>query len=91
MSERSPAQVEDTVPGPAPERVVDDVDVFIDGHGAHTLVMVHGWPDTPALWDASVASLAAAALLYYTVERPGLRLGVRWRTKRLQRRPAPAH
>src|SRR5690606_35944826 len=54
----APADEEDTVPGPAPELVIDDVDVFIDGHGAHTLVMVHGWPDTPALWDATVASLA---------------------------------
>lgn len=59
MSAGAPADDEkDTVPGPAPELVVDDVDVFIDGHGTHTLVMVHGWPDTPALWDATVASLA---------------------------------
>lgn len=49
---------EDTVPGPAPELVIDDVDVFIDGRGAHTLVMVHGWPDTPALWDATVAAFS---------------------------------
>jgi cis-3-alkyl-4-acyloxetan-2-one decarboxylase len=59
VSSQAPADGdEDTVPGPAPELVIDDVDVFIDGHGAQTLVMVHGWPDTPALWDATVASLA---------------------------------
>ena len=36
---------------------VDDVDVFIDGVGPQTVVMVHGWPDTPALWDGTVAAL----------------------------------
>lgn len=59
MSAGAPADdEEDTVPGPAPELVIDDVDVFIDGRGAHTLVMVHGWPDTPALWDATVATFS---------------------------------
>lgn len=59
MSASAPAADEaDTVPGPAPELVVDDIDVFIDGSGTDTVVMVHGWPDTPALWDATVASLA---------------------------------
>ncbi len=38
-----------------------------------------------------IASLLAAALLYYAVERPGLRLGARWRTKRRPGPPAPAH
>ena len=38
--------------------VVDDIDVFIDGEGDETLVMMHGWPDTPALWDGTVAALA---------------------------------
>lgn len=38
--------------------VVDDIDVFIDGQGDDTLVMLHGWPDSPALWDGTVAALA---------------------------------
>lgn len=46
-----------TQPGPVPELVIDDVDVFIDGVGPQTVVMVHGWPDTPALWDGTVAAL----------------------------------
>jgi len=54
----APPPAEDTVPGVAPDLVIDDVDVFIDGRGDHTLLMVHGWPDTPALWDATVAELA---------------------------------
>ncbi|MCU0943325.1 MAG: alpha/beta fold hydrolase [Hydrogenophaga sp.] len=54
----APEDGPDTVPGPAPELVIDDVDVFIDGRGEQTLVMLHGWPDTPELWDATVASLA---------------------------------
>lgn len=49
---------EPTVPGPAPDRVIDDIDIFIDGRGRHTVVMVHGWPDTPALWDSTVEALA---------------------------------
>lgn len=36
---------------------IDDVDVHIEGEGAHTVMMVHGWPDGPALWDGSVAAL----------------------------------
>ena len=35
---------------------VQDLDVTIDGDGP-TLVMLHGWPDSPALWDEAVASL----------------------------------
>lgn len=46
-----------TQPGPVPERVIDDTDVFIDGVGPQTVVMVHGWPDTPALWDQTVQAL----------------------------------
>ena len=46
-----------TQPGPVPELVVDEVDVFIDGQAAQTVVMLHGWPDTPALWDATVQAL----------------------------------
>jgi cis-3-alkyl-4-acyloxetan-2-one decarboxylase len=36
---------------------VDGIDVFVDGEGPQTLVMVHGWPDTHRLWDAQVAAL----------------------------------
>jgi pimeloyl-ACP methyl ester carboxylesterase len=36
---------------------VDDVEVHIDGEGAETIVMVHGWPDTLRLWDAQVQCL----------------------------------
>lgn len=34
---------------------VDDTTVRIEGDGPQTLVMVHGWPDTAALWDPQVA------------------------------------
>jgi len=34
-------------------------DVWLDGEGPHTVVMLHGWPDSPALWDSSVAALKA--------------------------------
>ena len=37
---------------------VEGLDVFVRGRGAQTLVMVHGWPDTHRLWDASVEQLA---------------------------------
>lgn len=36
---------------------IDDVDVLVDGEGPHTVVMVHGWPDTSALWDSTVEAL----------------------------------
>ncbi|WP_137919723.1 alpha/beta hydrolase [Hydrogenophaga sp. 2FB] len=36
---------------------IDDVDVLVEGEGPHTVVMLHGWPDTPALWDDTVAAL----------------------------------
>ena len=31
------------------------VDVLVEGDGASTLLMIHGWPDTHRLWDAQVA------------------------------------
>ncbi len=31
------------------------VDVHIEGAGAETLVMIHGWPDTHRVWDSTVA------------------------------------
>jgi pimeloyl-ACP methyl ester carboxylesterase len=41
------------------QRSVDGIDVFIEGDGPHTLLMIHGWPDTYRLWDAQVAQLRA--------------------------------
>lgn len=35
---------------------VQGLDVTIEGSGP-TVVMLHGWPDTPALWDETVAGL----------------------------------
>ena len=37
---------------------VDGVPISIEGQGDHTIVMVHGWPDTAALWRAQVAHFA---------------------------------
>lgn len=36
---------------------VDGVDVRVEGLGTETLLMLHGWPDTLALWDAQVEAL----------------------------------
>lgn len=36
---------------------VDGIDVLIEGDGPETVLMIHGWPDTCALWDSTVASL----------------------------------
>lgn len=36
---------------------VRDVDVFIEGEGSETIVMIHGWPDTYRLWDKQVKYL----------------------------------
>ena len=38
-------------------RRVDGVDVLIDGDGPQSIVMIHGWPDTHRLWDATVQAL----------------------------------
>ena len=38
-------------------RRVDGVDVFIEGAGETSIVMIHGWPDTHRLWDATVRAL----------------------------------
>ena len=35
---------------------VQDLDVTLDGEGP-IVVMLHGWPDSPALWDDTVAGL----------------------------------
>lgn len=37
---------------------IDGTAVRIDGAGLHTLLMLHGWPDTLALWDRQVALFA---------------------------------
>jgi pimeloyl-ACP methyl ester carboxylesterase len=34
---------------------IDGIDVFVEGEGDETIVMIHGWPDTYRLWDAQVA------------------------------------
>jgi pimeloyl-ACP methyl ester carboxylesterase len=37
---------------------VDGIDVLVEGRGRDVAVMIHGWPDTRALWDGLVARLA---------------------------------
>ncbi|NYE60949.1 pimeloyl-ACP methyl ester carboxylesterase [Duganella sp. 1224] len=39
------------------QMVVDGVDIYIEGEGPETIVMLHGWPDTYRVWDAQVAEL----------------------------------
>ncbi len=36
---------------------IKDVDVFIEGEGQDTIVMIHGWPDTYRIWDDQVDAL----------------------------------
>ena len=36
---------------------VGGVDIHIEGEGAHTVVMIHGWPDTHRLWDGPTTYL----------------------------------
>jgi pimeloyl-ACP methyl ester carboxylesterase len=36
---------------------MEGIDVLIEGQGTHTVLMLHGWPDAPSLWDGSVAAL----------------------------------
>ncbi|MDH4449425.1 MAG: alpha/beta hydrolase [Rhodoferax sp.] len=36
---------------------IHGVEVHIEGSGARTVVMLHGWPDTLQLWDATVQAL----------------------------------
>jgi pimeloyl-ACP methyl ester carboxylesterase len=38
---------------------IDGIDLYIEGAGPETIVMIHGWPDTYRLWDAQVAALKA--------------------------------
>jgi cis-3-alkyl-4-acyloxetan-2-one decarboxylase len=37
---------------------VNGTEVFIEGDGPSTIVMLHGWPDTHRLWDGMVGALA---------------------------------
>ncbi len=39
---------------------IDGVDVHVEGEGDHAVVMVHGWPDTYRLWEATADHLMAA-------------------------------
>ncbi len=34
------------------------VDIQVEGNGTETLVMLHGWPDTLALWNDTVQALS---------------------------------
>lgn len=36
---------------------IKDVDLFIEGEGKDTIVMIHGWPDTYRVWDSQVEAL----------------------------------
>jgi pimeloyl-ACP methyl ester carboxylesterase len=36
---------------------VNGVGVLVEGDGAETILLLHGWPDTHRLWDAQVAAL----------------------------------
>lgn len=40
-----------------PTQRIAGFDVYIEGEGAETLVMLHGWPDTWRLWDAQMPAL----------------------------------
>ncbi|MBB3222002.1 alpha/beta fold hydrolase [Pseudoduganella umbonata] len=37
---------------------IDGVPVSIDGTGPDTILMLHGWPDTAAMWEPQVAALS---------------------------------
>jgi pimeloyl-ACP methyl ester carboxylesterase len=39
------------------KKTIRDVDVYIEGEGKETIVMIHGWPDTYRLWDEQVENL----------------------------------
>lgn len=38
--------------------LIGNTQVHIDGSGPDTIVMLHGWPDTAALWEPQVAAFA---------------------------------
>lgn len=37
---------------------VNDTEVHLSGRGQHTIVMLHGWPDSYRLWDGMVEALS---------------------------------
>ena len=41
----------------APAFVVQGTEVFVQGQGEQTIVMLHGWPDTHRVWDRTVQVL----------------------------------
>jgi len=41
---------------------VEGTEVWLQGQGDETILMLHGWPDTRALWDGTVAALQDRAL-----------------------------
>ena len=43
----------------SPALTVQGIDIFIEGDGPHTVLMIHGWPDTHRLWDGTVEALKA--------------------------------
>jgi len=50
----------ESIPDKSFERLsVRDTDIFVEGHGETTLLMVHGWPDTHRLWDGLIDQLKA--------------------------------
>lgn len=53
----SPAPSAGGATGPSRRLRAGGVEVVVDGEGPRTLVFVHGWPDTLALWDPQVAAL----------------------------------
>lgn len=44
-------------PSQQSKQTVDGIEVHIEGTGDHTIVMLHGWPDSYRLWDSTVAQL----------------------------------
>jgi pimeloyl-ACP methyl ester carboxylesterase len=59
MSEAKKDAKSDDAPGALTRLRIGGVDVYVEGVGAETIVMMHGWPDTYRLWDAQVEALKA--------------------------------
>ena len=36
---------------------INGTEVWLQGQGDEVILMLHGWPDTRALWDGTVAAL----------------------------------
>ncbi|MDP3654093.1 MAG: alpha/beta hydrolase [Rhodoferax sp.] len=36
---------------------IDGIDILVEGCGDHTVVLIHGWPDSHRLWDSTVEAL----------------------------------